>query len=183
MKMKTKTITVTAVMIALCIVVQLFKNPMIPYLTYITGGLINLILIIDTLYCGFPSGVLLSIITPITAFIITASPIMAAVPAIIPCIMIGNVVIVFFAWLVRGRKTELNLMPISLVAGSFAKYGIMTLLIVKWVLPGFGSALAPRLYHSAAVIYSTTQLIAALAGTALACIIWPIVRLGIKKRR
>ena len=38
MKTKTKAITVTAVMVALCIVVQLFKFPIaIPY----TGALIN----------------------------------------------------------------------------------------------------------------------------------------------
>lgn len=183
MKMRTKTITVTAIMIALCIVVQLFKNPSIPYLTYVTGALINLILVVDTLYCGLLSGIIVSMVTPITAFIVTGSPIIAAVPAILPCIMLGNAVIVLFAWFVRCKKLELNLLPISLVAGSLAKYGVMTLLIVKWVLPGFGSALAPKVYQTAAVTYSTTQLIAALLGTALACIIWPIVRLGVKRGR
>ena len=56
MKMRTRTLTVTAIMLALCVVVQLFKTPgTIP----ITGSLINLILIIDTLYCGLASGVIL----------------------------------------------------------------------------------------------------------------------------
>lgn len=180
MKMKTRTITVTAIMVALCVVVQLFKNPgTIP----VTGGLINLILIIDTLYCGLVSGIILSAVAPITSFIITQSPIIAAVPMILPCIMIGNIVIVIFAWAVRCKKLELNLLPISLVAGSFAKWGVMTLLIVKWVLPTFGTNLAPKARAMAATTYSTTQLYAALVGTALACIIWPIVRLGVKRSK
>lgn len=180
MKMRTRTITVTAIMVALCVVVQLFKNPgTIP----ITGGLINLIIIIDTLYCGLVSGMILSAIAPITSFIITQSPIIAAVPMILPFIMVGNIVIVIFAWAVRCKKLELNLLPLSLVAGSFAKWGVMTLCIIKWVLPTFGASLAPKMYKMAAVTYSTTQLYAALVGTALACIIWPIVKLGIKRNK
>lgn len=180
MKMKTRTITVTAIMIALSIVVQLFKNPgTIP----ITGGLINMIIIIDTLYCGLISGVIVSIIAPITSFIITQSPLIATVPMILPFIMVGNVVIVLFAWAVRCKKLELNLLPLSLVAGSFAKWGVMTLLIVQWVLPVFGTELTPKMKTLATATYSTTQLYAALVGTALTCIVWPIIKLGIKRNR
>jgi hypothetical protein len=97
--------------------------------------------------------------------------------------MVGNAVIVFFAWLVRCKKLELNLLPISLVAGSIAKWGIMTLLIVKWVLPNFGTGLSSVAYKTATITYSTTQLIAAFVGTAFACVIWPIIRLGVKRSR
>lgn len=183
MKMRTRTVTVTAVMIALCIIIQLFKTPSFMYSVYVVGGLINLILIIDTLYCGLVSGIIVAAVTPITSFIITGSAIIAAVPMILPCIMIGNMVIVLFAWFVRCKKLELNLLPISLVAGSFAKWGVMTLLIVKWVLPTFGKGLGAAAYQAATVTYSTTQLIAALVGTAFACVIWPIVRLGVKRSR
>ena len=135
MKMRTRTITVTAVMIALCIAVQFFKVPTFAYSVYVIGGLINLILIIDTLYCGIVSGIIVSAVAPITSFIITGSPVIAAVPMILPCIMIGNMVLVLFAWFVRCKKLELNLLPISLIAGSVAKWGVMTLLIIRWVLP------------------------------------------------
>mgnify|MGYP002792722556 FL=1 len=142
MKMKTKTITVTAIMIALCVVVQLLKTPgTLP----ITGGLINLILIIDTLYCGLLSGVIVSVVAPVTSFIITQSAIISTVPMILPFIMLGNIVIVLFAWFVRGKKLELNLLPLSLVTGSFAKWAVMNLLIVKWVIPTFGSHLSPKM--------------------------------------
>lgn len=97
MKLKTKQITVTAVMIALSIVViQFIKAPLMiaGQSVAISGALINLILIIDTLYCGLVSGVILSVIIPVFSFILTQSPLISAVPVILPCIMIGNIVFV-----------------------------------------------------------------------------------------
>ena len=170
MKLKTKQITVTAVMIALSIVViQFIKAPLMiaGQSVAISGALINLILIIDTLYCGLVSGIILSVIIPVFSFILTQSPLISAVPVILPCIMIGNIV-------------ELNLLPLSLVVGSIAKAGIMTLLIVQWAIPQFGASLAPKMVTMAKVTYSTTQLVAALFGSFLAIIIWPIVRVAVK---
>ena len=114
------------------------------------------------------------------SFILTQSPLISAVPVILPCIMIGNIVFVLFAWFVRNKKIELNLLPLSLVVGSIAKAGIMTLLIVQWAIPQFGASLAPKMVTMAKVTYSTTQLVAALFGSFLAIIIWPIVRVAVK---
>lgn len=97
MKLKTKQITVTAVMIALSIVViQFIKAPLMiaGQSVAISGALINLILIIDALYCGLVSGIILSVIIPVFSFILTQSPLISAVPVILPCIMIGNIVFV-----------------------------------------------------------------------------------------
>lgn len=184
MKINTKQITVTAIMLALSIIViQFIKLPLSVsgQSVGLSGALINLILIIDTLYCGLLSGMLLSIIIPVLSFVLTASPIISAVPWILPCIMIGNAVLVLFAWFVRGKKLELNLMPISLVAGSIAKAGVMSLLIVNWVLPHFGGSLSAKMMTAAKVTYSSTQLIAGLLGTFLACIVWPVLKLALKK--
>ncbi len=74
-----------------------------------------------------------------------------------------------FAWFVRCKKLELNLLPISLIAGSVAKWGVMTLLIIRWVLPSFGKGLSHVAYKAATVTYSTTQLIAACLELHLAC--------------
>ena len=75
---------------------------------------------------------------------------------------------------------EIGTQSVTIKSGS---RGVMTLSIVKWILPTFGLNLAPKMYKMAAATYSLTQLYAALAGTALACVIWPIVRLGIKRNR
>ena len=48
MKIKTKQITVTAIMLAICLVSQFFKNLSV----YITGPIINAALILTVLYAG-----------------------------------------------------------------------------------------------------------------------------------
>ena len=48
MKMKTRQITVTAIMLAICIASQFFKNLSV----YITGPIINAALILTVLYAG-----------------------------------------------------------------------------------------------------------------------------------
>ena len=82
MKLKTRQITVTAILLAICIVSQFFKNVSV----YLTGPIINAALILTTVYAGLACGIILSVITPITSFFITGSPIMAAIPAMFPCI-------------------------------------------------------------------------------------------------
>lgn len=184
MKINTKQITVTAIMLALSVVViQFVKLPLSisGQSIGISGALINLILIIDTLYCGLLSGMLLAIIIPVLSFVLTASPIISAVPWILPCIMLGNAVLVLFAWFVRGKKLEANLLPISLVAGAFAKAGVMSLFIIKWVLPHFGGNLPAEIYNMAKVTYSSTQVIAGLIGAFLACVVWPVLKLALKQ--
>lgn len=104
MKIKTKQITVTAVMLAICIVSQLFKN----LSAYITGPIINAAIILTVVYAGTACGIILSVITPITSFFITGSRIMAAIPAMFPCIMIGNIILAVSVGLLREKfgKTQ-----------------------------------------------------------------------------
>ena len=64
MKIKPKQITVTAIMLAICLVSQFFKNLSV----YITGPIINAALILTVLYAGMACGIILSIITPVTSF-------------------------------------------------------------------------------------------------------------------
>ena len=85
MKVTTKQITITAVLLAICIASQFFKNVSV----YITGPVINT-LILAVLSVGVGCGLILAVVTPVTAFLIAGSPIMSAIPAIIPCIMAGN---------------------------------------------------------------------------------------------
>lgn len=71
MKITTKQITTTAVLLAICIVSQFFKNTSV----YITGPVINACLILAVLSVGIPCGIILSVITPVTSFFINGSPI------------------------------------------------------------------------------------------------------------
>lgn len=187
MKINTKQLTVTAIMLLLSIVIiQFIKFPLSisGQRIELSDVIINLIIMVDTLYCGLLSGMLLAVILPVFSFAFTTSAtssVISAVPLILPCIMIGNAVIVLFAWFVRNKKLELNLMPLSLVGGSLAKAGIMALLVIKWVLPRFGNNLPTAVLNMAKVTYSSKQLIAALLATFLTCIIWPLLKIGLKK--
>ncbi len=177
MKVNTKHLTVTAMMLALCILVQFFKSPS---LTLFTGSIVNLAIIINTLYCGFACGTILAVIAPITAFLITGAPLIAACPLILPCIMIGNEVMVIAAWIARGKKREDFRLALSLTVGSFLKAAVMAGLIIGIVIPVFGTALKEPQKLAAKTAYSTTQLIAALIGTVLACILWRILKVAVK---
>ena len=57
MKLKTRQITVTAILLAICIVSQFFKNLNV----YITGPIINAALILTTVYAGLACGIILSV--------------------------------------------------------------------------------------------------------------------------
>ncbi len=95
MKLNVKILLRTALLLALCIASQFLKNASV----YITGSIVNTILIIATLSCGFWSASAISVIAPLTSWLITGSPIMSAYPAIVPCVMLGNIILVAFVWL------------------------------------------------------------------------------------
>ena len=117
MKLKTKQITVTAIMLAICIISQFFKNLSV----YITGPVINAALILTAIYAGLACGIILSIITPITSFFITGMPVMAAVPALFPCIIIGNVILVVMVALLRNKFGKTAGLPVSIGIGAILK--------------------------------------------------------------
>lgn len=125
MKLKTRQITVTAILLAICIVSQFFKNLNV----YITGPIINAALILTTVYAGLACGIILSVITPITSFFITGSPIMAAIPAMFPCIMIGNIILVLAVALLRSKFGKKAGLPVSIVIGAVLKALFMGILI------------------------------------------------------
>ena len=113
MKLKTRQITVTAILLAICIGSQFFKNLSV----YLTGPIINAALILAVIYAGPACGIILGIITPITSFFITGSPVMAAIPAMFPCIMIGNIILVGAVALLRVNCGKTEGLPISIVIG------------------------------------------------------------------
>lgn len=94
MKINVRILCRTALLLALCIASQFLKNTSV----YITGSIVNAILIISVLSCGLLSGVIISVITPLTSWWITGSPLISAIPLLLPCIMLGNLIIVCAVW-------------------------------------------------------------------------------------
>lgn len=177
MKLSTRQLVQTALLLAICIASQFFKN----FSVYITGPIVNTTIIIAVLAVGLWSGLLISIIAPITAFFITGSPIMAAIPLMFPAVILGNVILAACVWYFQNKISLKWKLPAGLVVGSVFKAAFMGIVIVLILLPTFGSNIASRLpkpealpavLATAKVTFSITQLITALTGSILAYIIW-----------
>ena len=176
-KITVKQITITAALLAICILSQYFKNLSV----YITGPIVNACILLATLAAGLGSGVILSIIAPITAFFFTGSDLMAAMPLLFPAIMLGNITICFFAWFLNKKFKFKFRLETGLVLGSIAKAAVMGILIVLIIFPTFGDALtvrigdaakATKMLNGARVVFSLTQLTTSLIGSALTIILW-----------
>ena len=66
----TRELVTAAVLLAICLVAQLFKNTSV----FITGPVINACLILCILLCGWVPSIILCILTPITSAFITGAP-------------------------------------------------------------------------------------------------------------
>lgn len=174
-KISTKQIVIGGVLLAIMIASQFFKNLSV----YVTGPIVNLVLIIATLSCGLVIGLILSVIAPVTSFIITGgSPILIGIPLIIPAIMIGNMILCVAVWFFYSKFSYKGKLATGLVAGSLCKAAFMGAVIVKCLLPLFSSNIKvpaeklPAVIKTASATFSVTQLITALIGSALAYVIW-----------
>ncbi len=179
MSEKTRILCRAALLLAIAIVAQLFKNASV----YITGPIVNCVLIIAVLSCGLAAAAALCIITPITAWMITGSPIMTALPVVPVCVMGGNLVLVVLVWLAVRRKAGNTALIVGMAAGTVLKAAFMTVTIALLVLQllGPGSGLPDAALTAAKTTFSVTQLITAAIGSVLAFLVWQPLKLAIKK--
>ena len=177
-------IAVTAVLLAICIVSQFFKSLSV----YITGPVVNLCLIIAVMTVGMLWGIILAVITPVTAFFIAASPVMSAVPGIIPLIMLGNVTLVvmvsfLFKPAVSNGKPLISIRSLATaILSCVAKACVMGLTIALWLLPTFIPAESP-LRDKLPVFqatFSVTQFITAIIAFVYFFIIWKPLSAALK---
>ena len=173
-------ITITAMLLAVCMVSQVFKNLSV----YITGPVVNLCLVLCMMTAGLKYALLLSIVTPVTAYFIAASPVMNAVPGIIPLIMAGNAVLVvvafFFVKPTLKKNTVKNNLMYVITSGiaAAAKGAFMGLTISLWLLPTFIPEASPlrKKLDVFQTMFSLTQFFTALIGFAYLFIVWQAVK-------
>lgn len=177
MKLTTRKLVRTALLLAICIASQYFKNLSV----YITGPIVNATIIIAVLTAGPLSGILISVIAPIIAFFFTGSPIMAAIPLMFPTVMAGNAILAVSVWYFQEKQSFKWRLTAGLMLGSILKAVFMGAVVVLVILPLFGGNVAgklpkpealPMVLATAKVTFSITQLITALIGSALAYVIW-----------
>lgn len=188
MKLSTKSIVQTGILLAICILSQFMKGLSV----YITGTIVNMTIVMAVLTVGISSGIILAVISPITAFFISPSPITLGIPAIIPCIMIGNVLLacgiyVFHKKLLTDKMVASARVAIGMVVGSAVKAIFMGVSIVLILLPMFSSNIAVPaqklsiILATARVTFSITQFITAILGCAVAYVIWLRIKDVVKK--
>ncbi len=172
MQNRTRLLCRTALLLALCIASQFFKNLSV----YITGSVVNAVLLLATLSCGVWSGAALSVIAPLTAWLITGSPVMSAMPLLLPCVMVGNLLLVLPVWFATRRAPRQlpARMAVSMAIGSVVKFFFLWGIICCCILPqlGPGSGLPAPALEAAAASFSLPQLITALIGSALSCAVY-----------
>lgn len=124
MKLNVGVLCRTALLLALCIASQFLKNTSV----YITGSIVNAILIISTLSCGFLSAAAISVIAPLTSWWITGSPIMSAYPVIVPLVMISNLIIVACVWLF-AKYLDKKFSPVEQLPFSDVRFRLVILIV------------------------------------------------------
>ena len=171
----TRQLTTTAILLAICIASQFLKNLSV----YITGPIVNLCLILAAMTAGPLWGLILAVITPVTAFFIAASPVMTAIPGIIPLIMLGNAVLVVMVYLLfkPSVSTESLIRPRPVAAAflcATAKGVVMGLTIALWLLPSFIPETSPLRAKLPVfqMTFSVTQFVTALIGFLYFFIVW-----------
>ena len=120
-----KTLCRTAIFLALLIAVQFVTRSMGQY---VTGSLVNLILIASGLMCGLWGGLAVAVLSPIG--------IGPAFPQVVPAVALGNAVLVLLWVLIADAKNApIARQAIALVVAAVAKFLTLYLVIVKWLVP------------------------------------------------
>ena len=179
-------ITRTAVLIALTVVLQFitiqFAAGLGPGAQFVTGSVVNFMLIISVMTCGLPTGLTVSIFTPILPTLLGFGPMWP----IVPFIAAGNMALVT-AWHFIGNRDILNTYIAycaALIVGAAAKFLVLYIGVVQIAIPyilGLPVDSPPAILMS--FMFSWPQLITAAAGGICAIIILPALLKAIKQRR
>lgn len=181
MNQKIRTITQTAVMLALLVALQALTKPLGQL---VTGSCVNAVLALTVLLVGMQGGIAVALLSPVFAFLFGIAP---NVVTVLP-IMIGNVCYVVLLRLVAGRyHRPVWRQPVALVAAAGVKFAVLYLLVVKLICGpaadlllgkklGDVVVLAPPMLKLLPTMFAWPQLFTALIGGAVALLITPVLR-------
>ena len=171
-------ITHTAIFIALLIVLQAATAPMGNVI--ITGTIVNMLLIVSVMTCGFASGFSVAIISPVIAKFFGIGPLWI----LIPFIAAGNIVLILLWHFVGNQNIGHKYVAYitALITAATAKFFVLYIGIVKIAIPlflGLPEQQASVISH----IFSISQLITALAGGIIATMILPTLKKAIRVKQ
>ena len=173
---KVKFITRTAIFIALLLVLQFATASMGQF---VTGSMVNLVLIVSCLSAGTWTGIMVAIISPFAAKLFGIGP---ALIQIIPAIAAGNLVYVLSYGVMKKinfEKLKRLKWIVFIVIGAVLKYIVLSILVTSVVLPL--SNIPSQMGAKLTAMFGINQLITALIGGFIAMIIVPLVKRGFVK--
>lgn len=163
----------TAVSLALLVAVQYATKGLGQF---VTGSCVNLILAVAALIGGVWSGLIVALLSPFCAFLLGIGP---AFVQLVPCIALGNAVYaVLFSILVgkflfTRRIFAYGCMALAALAKFAALYFVLVKLVAPLVVP------AAKL-ETISAMFTWPQLVTALIGGTLACVLTPLVRKALR---
>ncbi len=167
-------ITQTAVFIALLAAIQFVTSPLGN--TLLTGSLVNLILVISVMLCGYPSGLTVAIISPVLAKFLNIGPLWELIPFIIS----GNISLIT-VWHLVGKRFHSKRFRylLAAIAAAVSKFLVLYLGIVVIAVPLLLQLKNPQA-GAISAMFSFPQLITALIGGGLAMLMLPVLKKAIK---
>ncbi|MBQ8003729.1 MAG: hypothetical protein IJ299_01390 [Oscillospiraceae bacterium] len=166
-------ITETAAFLALLIIFQGLSASLVQL---VTGSLVNFVLVAATLLAGWKSGLVVAVLSPFFAKLFGIGPIYP----ILPVVALGNaVLVVVYACIMKAKINTAVQMIVAVLAAAVLKYAVLTVGVVKIVLPLI-SVPAPQAAKLTAM-FGTTQLLTALAGGVIASVAVPLIRRAVKR--
>jgi len=172
----------TAIFIALLIAAQYITSSLGQF---VTGSVVNFLLIAATLTAGIYSGIAVALVSPVAAWLIGIAP----NAFLVPSIMAGNVaiVVVYYALLMKSGALDgfkkYALWATAVVSGAVAKFLVLYLGVVVITLPLMSATLKPQQIKVMSTMFSYPQLITALIGGAVATAVVPAIQAALKKSR
>ena len=166
---KIQLITATAIMTALLVVVHFATSQFSPF---VTGSAVNLILIITVMVYGFWPGLAVAAVSPVLAKFLSVGPLWE----IIPCIILGNIILVTLWRLVGSARLGNRFVSyaLALVVAAVCKFAVLYYSVVKLMIPLLG--LSEGVAGKMSAMFSAQQLVTAGIGGALAIIILPTLK-------
>ena len=187
MNRKLRTITETAVMLALLVALQAVTKPLGQL---VTGSCVNAVLAITALLVGVSGGIAVALISPVCAFLLGIAPNFVTV---LP-IMVGNTVYVLLLHLLFRLPKGCGwvMKPLSVGVAAVAKFAVLYLLVVKLICGVASGALlgqklgdivvlAPPMLTMLPTMFTWPQLFTALIGGAVAMLMVPVLKKALHK--
>ena len=173
-------ITHTAIFIALLVSAQAVTRPMGQF---VTGPIVNFILITSGIVGGLSSAGIVAILSPMLAFFFGIGPVF---PQLIPFIMLGNFAQVTAFCLIAGKSfDDLNVSAYIRIGSAAAASSVLKFLVL-WVgvtqiaLSLFQDIIPPPAANNLAAMFSWPQLVTALIGSSVAVIVMPVLVRALK---